>query len=234
MTVAETLTVRIEADSAELERALKQIARDLDNALSEMDSAFAPLREQLDGIQKTTKKTAASVGIWEDIFANLNKVTFNTDAVLRDLKSAFDDLFIDAIVEGRKFSDVLRELEKDLAKIALRNFVAKPLSDAAGSLFGSLWGSVFGGPKAKGGQVSAGRAYLVGEQGPELFVPPAAGEIVPNNRVGGDTINLCQTISIAPDVSAVARAEIMRQLPMIRNFSAQGIPDARLRGALPA
>jgi phage-related minor tail protein len=150
------------------------------------------------------------------------------------LENALTTAFADAIVEGKKLSDVLKQLEKDMAEIALKRFVADPLVDAAGSLFGSVLNGLFGGARADGGPVSAGRAYLVGEKGPELFMPPGGGEIVPNNQIGGGTINIYQTISVAPDVSVVARAEIMRQLPLIRNYAAQGITDARLRGALPA
>ena len=40
-------------------------------------------------------------------------------------------------------------------------------------------------PKALGGPVSSGRPYLVGERGPEMFVPGAQGNIVPNNAMGG-------------------------------------------------
>ena len=39
--------------------------------------------------------------------------------------------------------------------------------------------------KALGGPVSSGRPYLVGERGPEMFVPGAQGNIVPNNEMGG-------------------------------------------------
>lgn len=55
-----------------------------------------------------------------------------------------------------------------------------------------------------GGPVSAGSAYIVGEAGPELFIPPFRGEIIPNgarvgvssggatynSNIGGDTINV--------------------------------------------
>ena len=36
-----------------------------------------------------------------------------------------------------------------------------------------------------GGPVAAGTPYMVGEQGMELFVPGAAGSIIPNNMLGG-------------------------------------------------
>lgn len=45
-----------------------------------------------------------------------------------------------------------------------------------------------------GGPVDPGRPFLVGERGPEIFVPRQAGQIVPNNRLGGVTINFSPTI----------------------------------------
>ena len=47
-----------------------------------------------------------------------------------------------------------------------------------GAILSSALGSALGLPgRATGGPVSAGRPYLVGERGPELFVPSAAGRI---------------------------------------------------------
>ncbi len=43
----------------------------------------------------------------------------------------------------------------------------------------------FGGGKARGGPVSGNTPYMVGEKGPELFVPNTSGNIVPNNQLGG-------------------------------------------------
>lgn len=53
-----------------------------------------------------------------------------------------------------------------------------------GGLFGRIAGA-FGGARAAGGPVSPGRAYLVGEKGPELMVPSGVGRIVPNDQLGG-------------------------------------------------
>lgn len=55
--------------------------------------------------------------------------------------------------------------------------------------------SAFGGFRALGGPVSAGRAYVVGERGPELFMPRAGGAITSNDNLrrglggGGNTYN---------------------------------------------
>jgi hypothetical protein len=43
-------------------------------------------------------------------------------------------------------------------------------------------------PKALGGAVSSGKPYMVGERGPEMFVPGAQGNIVPNHGMGGSNI----------------------------------------------
>jgi len=44
--------------------------------------------------------------------------------------------------------------------------------------------------RATGGLVSAGRGYLVGERGPELFVPAAAGRVEPNTRGGSREVKV--------------------------------------------
>ncbi len=49
-----------------------------------------------------------------------------------------------------------------------------------------LLGALLGAPgRATGGPVSPGRAYLVGERGPELFVPTSSGSIAANSNGGG-------------------------------------------------
>lgn len=48
-------------------------------------------------------------------------------------------------------------------------------------------GAAHVGGRAAGGPVAAGGSYIVGEMGPELFVPGRSGRIVPNGAGGGDT-----------------------------------------------
>lgn len=61
-----------------------------------------------------------------------------------------------------------------------------------GGLLTSLVGSIFGLPgRATGGPVAPGRGYLVGERGPELFVPTSAGRVEPSLGVGkGRDVNV--------------------------------------------
>lgn len=69
---------------------------------------------------------------------------------------------------------------------------------------GSLIDKAFGGGKAQGGFVTPSKAYVVGEKGPEIFVPGSAGNIIPNHRIGGGgmTVNLNVTGAIDPEGTA--------------------------------
>lgn len=68
------------------------------------------------------------------------------------------------------------------------------------------------GGRASGGPVAAGTPYLVGEQGPELFVPTGNGMIVPNNQLnssagtaaGGITVNVASSILSTPAETGAA------------------------------
>jgi uncharacterized protein YgfB (UPF0149 family) len=56
------------------------------------------------------------------------------------------------------------------------------------ALFGGGGGGGFGIPfLADGGRTVGGRPYIVGERGPELFVPSTAGTVVPNDQLGMGT-----------------------------------------------
>lgn len=48
-----------------------------------------------------------------------------------------------------------------------------------GGFIGSVIGSIFGGFRADGGPTQPGKAYIVGERGPELFAPDMAGNVIP-------------------------------------------------------
>ncbi|MCB2060937.1 MAG: tail tape measure protein, partial [Novosphingobium sp.] len=68
----------------------------------------------------------------------------------------------------------------EIAAQAVQNlFTGLGGSGGFGELFGGgLLGSILGLPgRATGGQVSPGRGYLIGERGPELFVPASAGRV---------------------------------------------------------
>ena len=42
--------------------------------------------------------------------------------------------------------------------------------------------------RAEGGPVTAGSPYIVGEKGPEMFMPKSSGTIIPNNKMSGTKV----------------------------------------------
>ena len=111
------------------------------------------------------------------------------------------DAIGDAVVGTKSWGDAF----KDLISNMLRTRAIQPFIDRiADTLFGAVGkggkgggfgigdifsgiGNFFGGFRERGGPTAAGMAYLVGEGGPELFVPDTSGSILPNDRIGGDT-----------------------------------------------
>ena len=77
----------------------------------------------------------------------------------------------------------------------------------------SILPSLVGAPgKAIGGPVSPGRAYLVGERGPELFVPTASGRIETGRAGGGRDVRLNITINAPAGGEAQALKASGRQV----------------------
>lgn len=79
----------------------------------------------------------------------------------------------------------------DLQRVFLQLLLVKSLGALGGSVGGGAGGvltslaSMIGGQRANGGPVSPGKAFLVGERGPELFVPPGRGNVIANDALGG-------------------------------------------------
>ncbi|MBC7504286.1 MAG: tail tape measure protein [Sandarakinorhabdus sp.] len=104
----------------------------------------------------------------------------------------------------------------DIAASALRANIGGGAS-AGGGLISSLVGAVghlFGAPgRATGGPVSGGRPYMVGERGPELFVPAGAGRIETQGRGRGGvnvTINVASPRDASPAVMTQTANQVAR------------------------
>jgi hypothetical protein len=131
--------------------------------------------------------------------------------------------FEDAIFSGQKLGEVIRSLGMDLMRMIFNQTVTAPL--AAG-----ISGAILKGFRAEGGPVGAGGAYVVGEEGPELFVPHSSGSIVPNGAMGssgGGSGGVTVNYNIAAGVS---RAELVPILEQERRRLKAEIPDMVRRG----
>lgn len=133
---------------------------------------------------------------------------------------------------GKSFSMITRMVAEaaaaDLAKYLLGDLVKGGSGKGAfGDIFSTVASSFFGGAKAGGGDVIEGRSYLVGEQGPERFVPRTAGTIIPAAQTAqtgsrGD-MNVQQHFAITGPADR-------RTQEQIASAAARGLMKARARG----
>jgi len=109
-------------------------------------------------------------------------------AITGNMTSALDK-FVDT---GKlSFSDLAQSIIKDLIKIQLRMQMMKLFSMGFGAITGGASGvdnistaQWTSGAFAEGGDPPVNVPSLVGERGPELFIPRTAGTIIPNNKLG--------------------------------------------------
>lgn len=96
-----------------------------------------------------------------------------------------------AVAIAEAIVNVARGISAALALPFPFNLGAAALVAAQGyAQIAAIKSSQYTGPREKGGPVGGGQAYLVGEKGPEMFVPNAGGNIVPNDQMGQDvTVN---------------------------------------------
>jgi hypothetical protein len=129
--------------------------------------------------------------------------------VYKELGSAISTAFEDAVLRGANLRDMLKGIEQDIIRIITRKLVTQPLENAVSSMLGNFLPGIFGGARAIGGPVMPGRAYLVGERGPEIFMPPgSSGTIVPSERSGGA---MGGVTNININVSGMNNGEDMRR-----------------------
>jgi len=93
--------------------------------------------------------------------------------------SQISDALVGAINGTKSLGEAAKNIINDLANSLLRMGINTLLKSTGLGIFSNLIGF------ANGGRPPVGRASIVGEKGPELFVPSSAGTIIPNNKIGG-------------------------------------------------
>jgi hypothetical protein len=135
----------------------------------------------------------------EQTEASLEKLKTTSDAMSEfskaaaaNMQSAFADFLFDPFSDGldgmlKNFTKVLQRMIAEIA--ASKIFEALGALSGSGGFAGAI-GSFFGGARARGGPVASNKAYLVGERGPEMFVPSSSGQIVPGGGGGGVNVQI--------------------------------------------
>jgi hypothetical protein len=159
-----------------------------------------------------------------------------------DISSVFDRALYDGISGGAKrglqslalgFLDLVQQVILGQLRTALAQalggasggggWLAKAIGWITGAAVGSVGGSIKGsipglnigptwGSRAIGGPVSARKPYVVGERGPEMFIPNTSGQILPNSKMGGTVINHINVTAPAPRMQTFRQKRSQREL----------------------
>ena len=147
-----------------------------------------------------------------ELAESLKHVQGMYDAVWSNMSSA-----IESFVRTGKFSikDFTRSVIQDMLVMQMKLQAMTLIRGLLGSVFSSGIGITAGdsplsatgadimGRRAAGGPVAGGSTYLVGEKGPELFMPSGSGTINPNNSLaGGGTTNVTNNYINAIDTKS--------------------------------
>ena len=133
-------------------------------------------------IEHNDAKTEA-VELVEKLFNKTRELKSNFELIGESIASGVSDNITAAIMQTKSLGDAAKSILNDLSSTLIKLGVNTMLGQIPG--FSSLL------PRAKGGPVKKGGNFLVGEKGPELFVPKRSGTIIPNDKLaGGGSTNI--------------------------------------------
>ena len=198
------------------------------NGSMTFDEATATLREFL----RTTGPTGEAMArIGEEV---------------EGLSSSFSTDLTNALMEGENALESFKNFAQNIVSAVISAFmellVIQPIVDAILGMFqiSAPKGGVKPSgsspvTKAGGGTIQGGRATLVGERGPEIFVPNTGGTIMNNMNSknamgGGGTTIINQSINFATGVVPTVRAEVMKMMPQIAEVTKGAVAESAMRG----
>ena len=161
------------------------------------------------------------------------------------LSDGFASDFVNALMEGESAMDSFKNFAKQVVAMVISTFmkllVIQPIVDAILGAF-NLSGTK-GSPitptatatgDAGGGTMHANRPRLVGERGPELFIPNVGGTLLNNmntkGAMGGQSIVVNQSLNFSTGVVPTVRAEITKMMPQINDATKAAVLEAAARG----
>ena len=163
---------------------MEQFVKDFREGYDEVDRIA---QEKVDNIRNTWMNL---MGSFAQGFSDLFTKQTESVTVMVD---GFETIEQRVLSFGEKFSIFVVDFLKDIGKMiikalvlaALMSYIMPTKVGGGGDFMENFEKIITGGKFADGGRPPIGKTSLVGERGPELFVPDSAGTIVPNHALGG-------------------------------------------------
>lgn len=178
----------IAATNAQLELLKKQnpgkvLVADITEFIVKNREAAETVAELKDGIAKLPAATVTGFqkmgNALDDFLNKLPTLKDNLDTLTKSTFKSMSDGLMSIVKGTASVGDAFKKMAAQLIMQAVQLFVIDKITGGFLSFVKGLTGKAIGGP------VQAGQPYMVGERGPEMFVPNQTGSIVPNNKMGG-------------------------------------------------
>lgn len=198
--------------------------------MEEINALYDERRAQIEATTAATKAEQESFSYGWTSAGEKFRNNIKTDAEyaaqqMSNFTKGFEDAFVKFVQTGKlSFKDLANSMIADFARIQAQKLLSSFMGSSGGGFFGSI-GKIFG--FANGGIPPVGVPSIVGERGPELFVPQSAGKIIPNHQLGmGQTIINDNTTAVTYSIQAVDassfRTLLARDPEFIHNVAEQG------------
>ena len=200
-----------------------------------MKQRLQEINDLYDARRAKIEETAAATKAEQDSFASGWKAagekyrnSIKTDAEyaaqqMQTFTQGFENAFVKFVQTGKlSFKDLANSMIADFARVQAQRLLSSFLGGGGGG--GGFLGRLFGGFFADGGSPPMNKVSVVGEDGPELFVPRQPGTIIPNGAFGGggQVVNTAVTYNIQAVDASSFRTLIARDPEFIHNVAEQG------------
>ena len=160
-----------------------QLEEKAQTRLTTLEAIRNKIDEQVDSLSDAATATDKLNESTKDMRTNFEKIG-------ESIASGVSDNLVAAIQGTKTLGEAAKSILNDLSSSLIRLGVNTLLSKIPG--FGGL---PILGTRSKGGPVKTGGSFVVGEKGPELFVPRRSGTIIPNDKLaGGGSTNISVNI----------------------------------------
>ena len=196
-TNAETKTIGLNSEARERAKLVAELEEAAKRANTQAGFQNAAVtdeqREKINKLADALDAAAKRQRIAQEQWKSFNEVLQLSGSIAVDF---FDKLANGSMNMQQFLQSTLRMLEKLAIQAAILGTgplaglfgTASTVAGGTGGLMGLL-GKLFGGGRADGGDVDPGKAYLIGERGPEILLSKGAGTVIPNHALGGSRIS---------------------------------------------
>ena len=214
------------------ENALQQAIHNFRQEIFRIDKEIADQRAK--DIEKAAEGFEAQMAYQDELSQAIAEQKSQYEELNTTFRNGIVDSILDAVEGTKSLGESLAGVLKQMARLILQQQLLNALKGL--NIFGGGGGSTFQSPDvltsgldfsgafANGGRPAVGKAALVGERGPELFVPRTAGTIIPNHAMGGANVtvnvdasgssvegNADQASQLGKAIGIAVQAELVKQ-----------------------